>query len=586
MSGELVCEPGGEACRGGRPGVTVLAFGGLRRFRVDPSGGPAAPGASVRVRGVVMAVSVGSGCVGRVGVLAVALGIGVGAGLGLGPAAAAPAQDVTSSGGSETADGPDPQRAQGPASRRAGQDSGGTDPQRPAAGPRRGASPPREGLPGSAFGEDPDQPTAAAVPARPDTDAASPLPGPAGHSVSGPPSADPVPAAPVVPDEPAISPAAVGSSAGSGPTAATPAALPEVPAAAPAALSTPPLPAAVPVMAPSSAEPVAAIPGGLASGWAPSTGTTPPAPAQAAASWLILAAARRQLGLDGAGAPTQIAPAVAVSTGQTLPASAAFSIASATVAPAAAVSTSGQPVALAAKAAAATLPVAPLTVGSLARLIPTSTDSVTAVLFQNGPGQKRMVVFLSGVAPNLMSAGRSLDTARSGQPLPSVKNFIDAKTREWNPTEIMLVGHSHGGMQAQVYARSNPKVSVVVTLGSPVIVSSSSYPGSTNVLHIKYRGDRIGNFYGNDPQGCGACTGGLRPSQVASFSGSGAGKAIYWLNSPSGAANGGHDLRPFHVNAANTFDAQARTDGYWRTLRDAVSRFAGKTIASTPIQKY
>ena len=226
--------------------------------------------------------------VGRLGPVAAAVGVGVvmltG---GCGPAAADRGGDASSSTAEDDAGSAAPTptgpRRRGPASRQAGRPA-------PDARPAHDHEVPIE----------PRRPTAVAPPAA----AGAPEPAPE----STPVKAFTPPTYSALPSDPAPGVAAQWAAP---PAVETP---PARPAAQPALAQIPPssIRPAVPVSARASAEPGTAPPGGLGSVWAPWSASDPAAPSASAVSWLVLGAARRQLGT----AKAAIRPAAVVSTGQ------------------------------------------------------------------------------------------------------------------------------------------------------------------------------------------------------------------------------------------------------------------------------
>jgi YVTN family beta-propeller protein len=130
---------------------------------------------------------------------------------------------------------------------------------------------------------------------------------------------------------------------------------------------------------------------------------------------------------------------------------------------------------------------------------PYTSDKLTAQLVQNGNGDRRMIVYMTGVKGNAWDAifTGSADDAINGNITgwlnPKVSDFIDTRYREWKPKEIMLVGFSAGGQQMQNYAAKGTyqdKVKVVVTYGSPLTKKTSELSGTKSIAIVNL-GDSI-----------------------------------------------------------------------------------------------
>jgi VCBS repeat-containing protein/YVTN family beta-propeller protein len=84
---------------------------------------------------------------------------------------------------------------------------------------------------------------------------------------------------------------------------------------------------------------------------------------------------------------------------------------------------------------------------------------------------KRMVVYMSGIIFNEADLAAAYRAVAFGELNPAVSNFIDTMYGEWQPTEIMLVGFSGGGIQLQNYAavgNSKAAVKTIVLYGAPI----------------------------------------------------------------------------------------------------------------------
>ena len=121
-----------------------------------------------------------------------------------------------------------------------------------------------------------------------------------------------------------------------------------------------------------------------------------------------------------------------------------------------------------------------MTTVDMAARLPNS-DEVKIEIVENG-NVTRMVVYMGGVIPPDLNkytpaqVGPSWIEAysvRYRNSIPSrVSTAINKAVKDFNPSEIMLVGHSKGGMIAQNYAeygQYKDRVKVIVTYGSPII---------------------------------------------------------------------------------------------------------------------
>jgi YVTN family beta-propeller protein/VCBS repeat-containing protein len=198
---------------------------------------------------------------------------------------------------------------------------------------------------------------------------------------------------------------------------------------------------------------------------------------------------------------------------------------------------------------------------------------------------KRMVVYISGIHLEGDDVAASFRAVAYGELNSDVSNFIDTVYEEWKPTEIMLVGFSGGGIQAQNYAASGDHkdaVTTVVTYGAPLsktLTDLGVKTGSTkSVIDIVDKGDLLFTLW----------------SQLSAWSSYDASKTdkgtIAWTDTknpgiPEGILLGaGNHSGPTYVLAAKAFDAlvkKSSTGSDVKAVYKDMQRFAGTVLDQT-----
>lgn len=198
---------------------------------------------------------------------------------------------------------------------------------------------------------------------------------------------------------------------------------------------------------------------------------------------------------------------------------------------------------------------------------------------------KRMVVYMSGIRLDATDLSASFSAIASGGIDPEVSNFIDTMYDEWQPTEVMLVGFSGGGIQMQNYAASGTHkeaVKTVVVYGAPLsktLADLGVRTGSTkSVVDIVDKGDLLFGLW----------------SQLSAWSSYDASKTdkgtIVWTDTKNPGtpesillAAGNHS-GPTYALAAKAFDAlvkKSSTGGDVKAVNKDMQRFAGTVLDQT-----
>lgn len=195
---------------------------------------------------------------------------------------------------------------------------------------------------------------------------------------------------------------------------------------------------------------------------------------------------------------------------------------------------------------------------------------------------KRMVVYMSGINLNVEEVAAATRAVAFGEVNPEVSSFIDTMYEEWQPTEIMLVGLSGGGIQLQNYAAEGSHkaaVTTIVTYGAPLsktlddlgVVSGSK----KSALAIVDTGDGL---FGRS-----------QSAAQASYNASSKDKgAIVWTDTKIPATPLGVILTvgnhggPTYAEAAKLFDKLVKlssTGSDIKSINKDVQRFAGTVLS-------
>lgn len=148
-------------------------------------------------------------------------------------------------------------------------------------------------------------------------------------------------------------------------------------------------------------------------------------------------------------------------------------------------------------------PTLPMKATDLLSRMPTAEDTVSYEVVKMANGDRKLVVYISGMTgdpkANPFSVTTSIGIRNFGSIPQRVSDVIDNAVQTFTVKEIMVVGYSKGGMIAQNYAeqgKHKDKVKVLVTFASPVIKNSNS---SYESIHVNDPKDGIANnfhFYG------------------------------------------------------------------------------------------
>lgn len=192
--------------------------------------------------------------------------------------------------------------------------------------------------------------------------------------------------------------------------------------------------------------------------------------------------------------------------------------------------------------------------------IPGTHDTVSYEVIKKSNGEKRVVVYISGMTGDLLKDPNSftemLGLRNFGQIPSAVNHAINAAVQVHNPAEIMIVGYSKGGMIAQNYAESGAhknKVTVIVTYASPVFKKTNS---RYQAIHI------------NDPMDGTANNGFIKDDSA--FRDNVANGRVY-LTPDTHYAGNKHD-RANYETATKNFE----WDPKWQTVKNKIKSFEGE----------
>lgn len=192
----------------------------------------------------------------------------------------------------------------------------------------------------------------------------------------------------------------------------------------------------------------------------------------------------------------------------------------------------------------------------------------------------KMVVYMTGVIPpmdfplvGLLTGGSSWLEAfqvRYFGSIPSrintaIENAMKSAKPGEEPTEIMLVGHSKGGMIAQNYAESGKykdKVKAVVTFGSPIIKNPTT---RYLAIHLRDKDDGLINTL-HDATALSSNETWMTEGRVYS--------------TPRTTVGDKHSMENY-LKIANNFEG----DSKWRPVKDRMGTFRGTLVATDPKPK-
>jgi VCBS repeat-containing protein len=203
----------------------------------------------------------------------------------------------------------------------------------------------------------------------------------------------------------------------------------------------------------------------------------------------------------------------------------------------------------------------PTTTVELANRVPGS-DEVKIDIIRSADGKTRMVVYMGGVIPLDRESGTpswiEAFQVRQFDLIPShVSAAIDKQMKAYNATEIMLVGHSKGGMIAQNYAEHGQykdKVKVIVTYGAPIVQFASD---KYLAIHLNDGSDAI-----------------PRLSFINTYDSNSHADRIY-VTPPTNVADK-HSMDNYKVIAQNF-----EWDSKWTGVKSKMRSFGGQLITST-----
>jgi uncharacterized protein YukE len=166
----------------------------------------------------------------------------------------------------------------------------------------------------------------------------------------------------------------------------------------------------------------------------------------------------------------------------------------------------------------------------------------------------------------------------------SAKNIIEASIRDamagYPDAEVMVIGHSQGGMIAESLADGGKfNITQVVTIGAPGIDPSNDFDGA-GVLRIRHASDAVPGF---DAVRVALDYQRLQPTAILGDTSSGGQMAYFVAGNPLESLTGNaHDLNNNDYNwVADQFDALS--DPAFAPTKSTMSKFLGSTLLDESI---
>jgi len=237
----------------------------------------------------------------------------------------------------------------------------------------------------------------------------------------------------------------------------------------------------------------------------------------------------------------------------------------------------------------------------LERVAKQRPNEMAVDIVKDTKGTYRVIAFIGGTGSTTGSATRNLAAYKGEANDKEKKLFLDAitsginqaKKQGTNNPEVMLVGYSQGGMDAQNIAKDNQNLNIttVVTFASPINKNWDELGPHTQVIHLQASEDRIPGILPHDPkpyQVFTATTGLPRPpgdniNLYTDWANIGAvtDRVTQWANAwvhnvnpkYQDTASAGKYAPPAYLTVANAFDKS--TDSNYKNIKANIDRFVG-----------
>ena len=233
----------------------------------------------------------------------------------------------------------------------------------------------------------------------------------------------------------------------------------------------------------------------------------------------------------------------------------------------------------------------------LGRVLKQRSNEIAVDIVKDTTGTYRVIAFIGGTGSSDSSGSRNVAAYQGTVNDKEKKLFLDAITNgidqakkqgTKNP-EVMLVGYSQGGMDAQNIAKDNQNLNIttVVTFASPKNKKPDEFGKNTMVIRLEASEDRIPGILGHTPnpnQVFSFKTGLPRPTgDDVSLTNWNVGQITQWANAWV------HNVRPMYTDGkyappayltvANAFDKS--TDAKYKDVKANIDKFVGDSSTAS-----